>query len=344
MSKQRQSNIELLRILSMLFVMLIHVTNALAGKEYSYADSLLRIVVQWMTIICVNVFILISGWFGIHFTPIGICKLVYQTIFLSLFSYFICALFGASTLSITGLWHCTFGIFSAYWFVWAYILLFILAPLINAYTTSTTRSQLKTILLFFYGFALYSYFTLKVDPIFSKGFHTISFIGIYLLGRYMRLYKPKWTHFRAKVDLLIYLCTVVVAVICVLILQQFQQKSLIIEKFGNYIAPTTMVGSVFFFLIFTKFSFYNKFINWCAVSSFAAFIIHMQFDMHRLYNELFQIAHANIPLFLFWPAAIVVIICLFMVCVLIYKIRLFTWEKLSLKKYFTLFKNPFVSL
>ena len=332
MEKQRLSNIELLRIISMVFVMLIHITYALSGKAYSQTDSFLCVIMQWMTMICVDLFVLISGWFGIHSTLKGIGKLVYQTIFLALFSFIVCILFGFTKFSIGGLWHCTFGIFSVYWFVWAYILLVIVSPVLNAYVETASRSQLKWLLCLFYGFALYAYLTLKVDPIFSKGFHTMSFIGIYLLGRYMRLYRPRWTQLSIKVDFLIYLCSVAVAVIGVMILQQFHQEGLIIEKLGNYIAPTTMVGTVFFFLIFTKFSFYSKFINWCAISCFAAFVIHMQLDMHVQYNKLFQIIHSGVPLYLFWPVAIILVVVLFLACVLVDKVRIFTWNKLFLRK------------
>ena len=118
----------------------------------------------------------------------------------------------------------------------------------------------------------------------------------------------------------------------VMILQQFHQEGLIIEKLGNYIAPTTMVGTVFFFLIFTKFSFYSKFINWCAISCFAAFVIHMQLDMHVQYNKLFQIIHSGVPLYLFWPVAIILVVVLFLACVLVDKVRIFTWNKLFLRK------------
>ncbi len=77
MEKQRLSNIELLRIISMVFVMLIHITYALSGKAYSQTDSFLCVIMQWMTMICVDLFVLISGWFGIHSTLKGIGKLVY---------------------------------------------------------------------------------------------------------------------------------------------------------------------------------------------------------------------------------------------------------------------------
>lgn len=112
--KKRLSNIELLRILSMIFVMLIHVTYALSGKYYSQSDSLMSVIVQWITMICVDLFVLISGWFGIHFTIKGIVKLLYQTIFLALFAFVICILSGHAHFTMGGLWHCTFGIFSTY--------------------------------------------------------------------------------------------------------------------------------------------------------------------------------------------------------------------------------------
>lgn len=332
MEKQRLSNIELLRMVSMIFVMLLHVTYALSDKTCSPEDSLGCVIVSLFTMCCVDLFVLISGWFGIRFTLKGIGKLVYQTIFLALFSFIVCILFGFTKFSIGGLWHCTFGIFSTYWFVWAYILLAILSPVLNAYVEKATRAQLKWLLCLFYGFALYAYLTLKVDPIFSKGFHTMSFIGIYLLGRFMRLYRPGWAQFRIRTDLLIYLCSVAVAVIGVLILQKYHQDALLVEKFGNYIAPTTMIGTVFFFLIFTKFSFYSKFINWCAISCFAAFVIHMQMDMHVQYNKLFQIIHSSVPLYLFWSVAIILVVVLFLACVLVDKVRIFTWNKLFLRK------------
>ena len=89
MEKKRLSNIEVWRIVSMIFVMLIHVTYALSGKTYSEVDSLLCVIVQWVTMICVDLFVLISGWFGIHFSFKGIGKLIYQTIFLALFSFIV---------------------------------------------------------------------------------------------------------------------------------------------------------------------------------------------------------------------------------------------------------------
>ena len=59
----------------------------------------------------------------------------------------------------------------------------------------------------------------------------------------------------------------------------------------------------------------------------------MQPDMHAMYNELFQRIHASVPIYLFWLIAMVDVVCVFMVCVLIDKVRQFTWNKFLLVEY-----------
>lgn len=72
MSAQRQSNFELLRIIAILLVLILHADfYALEGPVAndiinSPTDSMLRILFQAITIVAVNVFVMISGWFGIN--------------------------------------------------------------------------------------------------------------------------------------------------------------------------------------------------------------------------------------------------------------------------------------
>ncbi len=316
----------------MLLVMLIHVSYAVGALQTTFAESVLGAIVQWACMICVNVFVLISGWFGIHYRLLGVWKLIYQTVFLSLIAYILCIISGNAVFGVRGIWHCTLGIFSVYWFVWAYLLLYILSPVLNIFVEHSTRKEFSGVIVGFYVFALYAYFTLKVDPIFSKGFHTIAFIGLYLLGRYMNIYHPRWTKFSPKVDFTLYGFSVGLAVALVLALQHVADGSFyILEKMGNYIAPTTMIGTVFFFLPFTKVTINSKIINWCASSCFAAFILHMQFDMHRLYTSLFQDIWVQFSLLQFWGIAIVTVFFFFVLSVFIDKLRLFTWNKIFAK-------------
>ena len=74
MSKKiRQSNVELLRIITMILVMIVHANfRALPSPTIEEVanvptSSFLRFFTESVSIICVNVFVLISGWFGIKF-------------------------------------------------------------------------------------------------------------------------------------------------------------------------------------------------------------------------------------------------------------------------------------
>lgn len=149
-NNKRLSNIELLRIVSMFLVMIFHVTDAIPHKNLiiiNSPDDILHKSFVSLSIICVNIFILISGYFGINFKIKGIIKLVFQIIFLSLVIYSFLCFTRYATFNLKDIWHCTFGIFSMYWFVWAYILLYIFSPVLNAFVKNSSKKEMSTFLI-----------------------------------------------------------------------------------------------------------------------------------------------------------------------------------------------------
>ena len=109
--KERQSGVELLRIISMFLVLIIH-ANAFGVKwdaldlDNSLASGITTIALQSVSCVCVNVFVLISGWFGIRFSWRGLTRFLFQCFFF-LFGIYIVMLFGGkTTLSIEGLAGC----------------------------------------------------------------------------------------------------------------------------------------------------------------------------------------------------------------------------------------------
>ena len=85
--KERDSNLELLRIIAMLLVLLVHANFLSLGAPsageifYSPVSSFFRFFVEALAIICVNVFILITGWFGIRPKVSRFCALIFQVFF-----------------------------------------------------------------------------------------------------------------------------------------------------------------------------------------------------------------------------------------------------------------------
>lgn len=198
-SNSRQSNMELLRIIATILILVVHADFFSIGQpsvsDFAAAplESVTRVLVQFMSIVGVNVFILISGWFGIRMTMRGICKLLFQCAFFGLLTYL--GAYYAGWVDFHG--SSMLAAITAYrhWFVVAYIGLMILSPALNAYIKISTKRQLEiTILLFFSFQTFYGYFTAFRSPI-AGGYSTFSFIGLYLLARYVNIYKSnicKW--------------------------------------------------------------------------------------------------------------------------------------------------------
>lgn len=154
--KLRLSNMEVLRIVSMCFVMLSHCLDGSLGipaKEdfiSAPADAGIRLFLSCSCAICVNVFVLISGWFGIHTSAKGLFKLVFQCAFMAIAVYVGLLLVGnhysikesVSIIANPNNW----------WFVYAYILLYIMAPILNAFVESAGKRQYQILLVSFFVF------------------------------------------------------------------------------------------------------------------------------------------------------------------------------------------------
>lgn len=86
-TKLRQTNIELLRIFSMLMVLVIHYnvgTNGQTTHEMVMSEPLKFVGIaslKSLSFICVNCFIIISGYFGIRWKRKSLCNYLFQIAF-----------------------------------------------------------------------------------------------------------------------------------------------------------------------------------------------------------------------------------------------------------------------
>jgi surface polysaccharide O-acyltransferase-like enzyme len=108
----RQSNFELLRILAMFLVIVIHadfLSTGLPSPENYYADWLpvtTKVLFESISIVCVNVFILISGWFGIRSSVKSFSQFAFQCLFFYVGLYMLFLIKGDAELSIRGIAQC----------------------------------------------------------------------------------------------------------------------------------------------------------------------------------------------------------------------------------------------
>lgn len=216
----RDSNFELLRIFAMFLVLMVHANFMALGEptfediQVNLVDSIIRVLIQSLCISCVDIFVLITGWYGIKSSKIGFLKFIFQCVFFISVIYMVGIIMGYTHFSISIVKDLLF-LSRDYWFVKSYILLYILAPVLNAYIEEASEVLLKRTIIFFYLFqTLYGFVSPESTGFFIGGYSTISFMGLYLLARYIRLYRPSWSTFSKKLDV-----GIVVAVItCILII------------------------------------------------------------------------------------------------------------------------------
>ena len=112
--KLRSSNIELLRIISMFLVLIVHADYFSLGAPTiteitdKPLSSFARILFESLSILCVNVFVFISGWFSIKPNFKRVTNFLFQCLFFLIGIYTVCLILGLTQLSLKGIAGCFF--------------------------------------------------------------------------------------------------------------------------------------------------------------------------------------------------------------------------------------------
>ena len=340
-NKTRESGIELLRIIAMLMVMFVHADFLAMGAPNSadivnnVADASVRVWIQTLTVCCVDIFVLISGWFSINPKIKSVSAFLFQCLFFYFGIYIVLMLLGQTSLSVKGLKICIVAT-KLNWFIKSYLFLYILAPVLNIYVQQVDRKTQRNVLLAFYSMLFVYGWLFDATYEVANGCSTLSFIGLYLIARYIRVFQPKIVVMSPKRYLLINVF--VVSFITVLFITPPYWGILNSTFLGNVwisnISPLIVMISVFFLLYFANLRFKSLFINIVAASSFAAFLLHANPNISPWYLERCKSWHDEFGI-LCWGYITVFIVFLFALSIIIDQIRLCIWRCLSSK----MFKN-----
>lgn len=311
--KTRSSNVEILRIIATFFILFIHANFWSLGQPTiddmtaNPIDAWCRTLFEAAGIIAVNCFVFISGWFGINFKLKGLVNFLFQSSFFYIGTTILLITAGIYSLNRDVIIRMTFA---DNWYIQSYLLLLIFSPILNAYIKNTSRKNYRLLLVLFWGFALT--YGNRPTSTFNGGYSPIFFFGLYLLIRYIRIYNPKWTAFPIYVDLFIYVSSTILMALmwCCFRISCF-----------TYLNPLVIVSTIYFSLMFTKFEFSNKIINWFAVSSFAAYLLHTSPCLRDSYQTFFKNLWCTNMTATFWIKAILVIFVIMIVAVVIDQLR-----------------------
>ncbi len=321
---KRESNIELLRIVAMLMVLLLHANyESLGGVSLtdigdSPISSFGKALAEQMCIICVNLFVLISGWFGIRPSIKGGLSILFQVFF---FHALIVALFlgigepvSLHTIAVGFYLGCP------YWFITAYLVLYAISPILNAFIDrANPRVYLSVLSAFF--FLEFAYGWLTNAAAFINGYTAISFVGLYLLAQFIRRYSRRLSSIGVGANLSLYLLFSVVPVILYFLTG---------HKFNMlaYSSPFVILSSVFFFLAFRKMELSSRAINYLACSSLSIYLVHMHPSVMPYFIDLMRGAYEMLGGYWYMLFAVVFAICFGLACMLLDKLRISLWHLL----------------
>lgn len=200
--KKRLANIELLRILAMVMVVVMHFLresgSLLSAEQISGVPAKVfpGTFLEAFCIVAVNAYVFISGYFGYRssFRLSKAISFLCQIWFYSLLIPFALTCLGQPVLmketGVYGLLQYVLPIESeSYWFATSYFLLLLLQPVLGAAAEKLTRKQFQLtlflLLLIFCGVKSICPLALAFD---KYGYDLSWFICVYLVAVYLRLY------------------------------------------------------------------------------------------------------------------------------------------------------------
>lgn len=332
--KERQTNIELLRIVSMVMIVFHHF--AVHGG-FNWDTATVTIPHLWYNLIVmggkigVDVFVLISGYFlitshGSLFDFKRILKFWGQIIFYSLGIYGLSLLFHIQNY---GMKIVVFPItFSSWWFASTYFVLYLIHPFLNMFLNALSKKTYQTLLVVLV-------IMWSIIPTFTmQSFESNSlcwFVTIYAIAGYARLYgfNPKittkgyfamWAVFTA----LTYLSSLVFTLLAT---KRSAFSGYITYFYGMEKISVLLISLTLFMAFATLKMDYHKWINILATAAFGVYLIHdSNIIRPYLWLNLFQNYQYQDSLLLI-PYSIIVVLLVYVVCTAIDLIRKKVFEK-----------------
>lgn len=212
--RKRDSNVEVLRIVGMLFIICHHcvingyglqerLNNNMGGSYSIYLACLNSIVV-----IGVNIFFLISGYYSIKFTLKKLLLLVINVYVYTFILSMVSVLFKIESIDMSLIKFIAFPFFK-YWFIFVYIILMIASPIINAGMENITKKCAISISLFFtIMFCLFGFINNSSILGINHGYSLMFAIYLYCIGRVMQKYG--FFKFKFKFLIIIWFCSTLI--------------------------------------------------------------------------------------------------------------------------------------
>lgn len=298
--------------------MLVHTTAQSLGDDMSLGACLL----EGFSIIGVNVFILITGYFSATPKKTSLINLVFICLFWGIVKI-VCLYVCGVPVTYENLFFLT----TSNWFIPSYIGLLFLTPALNLSCNSLSRKMLQRIVLALLLIEIWfdwlpPYPAVGIGA--QNGYSIFSFAILYLLGRTIRLYSlPQWF---MKISPLIYIgCSIILGMVAHVGITEGHPT--VANMFFFYINPIVILSSVAFLMMFEKMNIQSSVINHIAKSTLAVLLGHSA--IFFLYTKQFKYIYnyfSGLQVVGYWALAITIV---FWASIAIDQIRLLIYKPIE---------------
>ena len=334
----RQSNIELLRILSMIMIIAHHV-GVHSGFAFDAGIYINEFWVLFLKIggkIGVNIFVLISGYFLIGAKSLKtnkVLKLWVQIFSYSVLIYTVFVVCGFEPFNIKMMFEAFFPItYSKWWFASAYFVLYLLFPYINKMLIALDKKEYQKLLV------LMTVCWCIIPTFLEKSLQSNSllwFVFLYALAGYLRLHMDVTLLKSGKyiaISIIFAIFTYFSAVIIDVLSSTNSFYANYITYFYNMQRLPMLLISVTLFIGFLNLKIgYTPLINIVSSSTFGIYLIHDDRLVRKmLWKTLFQNAsHKDSEYLIVYTIFEIVVV--FVVCAAIELFRIYAVERIYIK-------------
>jgi len=320
---QRKTNMELLRIVSMILIVMHHYCVH-SSFIFENGISINKFIIQALSIggkIGVNIFILITGYFMINskFKVKKLLKLLLEIFTYSFLIFVIIYIINPSKVNIKLLLKSIFPVtYSLYWFPTTYILLYILSPFINKFIENSNKNTIIKLLIVLLIIQV-------IIPTFTNAnlnfSNLIWFTTLYMIGACIHIYNIDLLK-RKNIKIAVLIICSLFIFMSIVAIDIISIKIPSIEKYTDYFSDINklpaVIISILLFTLFKEIKIKNyKFINNIASSTFAVYLIHDNVILSPIiwcdilkaaefFNSRYLIIHLLISVFLVFNISIII--------------------------------------
>lgn len=345
--KVRESNYELMRIISTYFIVIYQVM--LHGQIFEHSSGFIEIVcwfIETIILVHVNSFILLTGYFQSKskrkFSKI--LSINNQVWFYRIFIMLLLVAIGWISLPHgSDLLNTISPIDYNYWYICCYLILYLISPILNKVIDNCSEKELRNIIiLLFIIFSVLSTFTVDKFPNANTGRSLSTFILLYFIGGYLNHYPIGDSYILKKMSnsakrvlyLFLFLICATISLLSMVSYNDFISFGTLGKKIGgilgfihiSYASPIVILQSVFYLLFFGTFKFKSKIVNIISGTSLGIYIISENPYLRSVFYDKIKITSINLVTYKSILYVFLLSIGIFIFCTIIELIRKFLFK------------------